>query len=70
MGDRATTAIVSIITAIIGVSIVAVLVSNQAQTGNVLTAGGKALGSVLTAATAPVTGGGLSGGVSSALSSL
>ena len=60
MGDRTVTAIVSIITAIIGVAIVAVLVSNQAQTGSVITAGGTALGNVLKAATSPVSGGGLS----------
>jgi PRD1 phage membrane DNA delivery len=59
MGDRTITAIVSIITAVIGVAIVAVLVSNQAQTGSVITAGGTALGNVLKAATAPVSGGGL-----------
>lgn len=56
MSDHAVTAIISIITAIIGVSVIAVLVSNQAQTGSVLTAGGNALGTVLKAATAPVSG--------------
>ena len=59
MSDHTITAIVSIITAMIGVAIISVLVSNQAQTGSVITAGGNALGTVLKAATAPVSGGGL-----------
>lgn len=57
MGDRTVTAVVSIITAIIGIAIVAVLVSKQAQTGSVLTAGGTAFSNVLKAAVAPVSGG-------------
>jgi hypothetical protein len=48
--------IVTILTAIIGVAIVAVLVSKNAQTAGVLTAGGNAFSSALNAATKPVTG--------------
>lgn len=59
MGDRTVTAVVSIITALIGVAIVAVLVSKQAQTGSVLTSGGTALANVLKAAVAPVSGNGI-----------
>lgn len=46
----------SIVLAIIAVALVAVLVSNQAQTGNVLGAFGSAIANMLSAATAPVTG--------------
>lgn len=50
--------LVTVITAIIGVAIIAVIVSKNAQTGSVLTAGGSALSSVLKAATGPVSGSG------------
>lgn len=53
--NTATGAIVGVITAVIGVSIIATLVSNQAQTSNVITASGNALSAILKAATAPVT---------------
>jgi hypothetical protein len=49
-------AIVSIIAGIIGLAIVAVIVSKNAQTGTVLTSGGTALSSIITAAVSPVTG--------------
>lgn len=55
------TAITSILMAIIGVAIIAVLVSPRAQTGNVLSAGGTAIGNVLSSALSPVTGGGTVG---------
>jgi hypothetical protein len=58
MGENAITAIVTVLTAIIGVAIVAVLVSKQADTGNVLIAGGKAFSDILKTAVSPVTGGG------------
>lgn len=48
--------IVTIATAIIGVAILAVLVSNRAQTAGVLTAFGNAFANMLSAATGPVTG--------------
>jgi hypothetical protein len=48
--------IAAVVSAIIGLAIVAVLVSNQAQTGTVLTSAGSALGTVIGAAVAPVTG--------------
>lgn len=54
-------ALTSIIMAIIGVAIIAVLVSNRANTAGVLGAGGAAFSGVLGAALSPVTGG--SGGV-------
>lgn len=58
MGENVITAVVTVLTAIIGVAIVAVLVSKQADTGNVLTAGGNAFANILKTAVSPVTGGG------------
>ena len=58
MGDKVITSIVSILVAIIGVAIVAVLVSRQAQTSSVIGAGGKAFSQILGAAVSPVSGGG------------
>lgn len=49
-------ALVTIISSIIGLAIIAVLVSQRAQTGNVLTSGGTALSSVINAAVSPVSG--------------
>lgn len=66
MDDKAITAIIGILTAIVGVSVIAVLVSNQANTANVLKAGGSAFSGILQAAVSPVTGG---GGLGSNLSS-
>ena len=48
---------VTVLTAIIGVAIVATLVSKQANTAGVLTAGGNAFSSILKTAVAPVSGG-------------
>jgi len=61
--DRITESVVTILTAIIGVAILAVLVSQRSNTAGVLTAGGQAFSGMLGAATAPVTGGG-GGGMS------
>lgn len=54
--DNFLTSIVTVLMAIIGVAIVAVLVSSKAQTGQVLTAGGQAFSGVLQTALSPVTG--------------
>jgi len=59
MTDAIGSALVAIIMAVIGVAVIAVLVSSKAQTANVLTAGGSAISNVLGAALSPVTGGGL-----------
>lgn len=53
--------IVTILTAIIGVAILATLVSKQANTAGVVTAGGNAFARMLGAATSPVSGGGFGG---------
>ena len=50
------TALVSIMMAIIGVAIVALILSPQAQTAGVLNAGGSAFSGVLRTALSPVTG--------------
>lgn len=59
MNESFLTAIVTVATAIIGVAILAVLVSPQSQTANVLRSGGQAFSGVLGAALSPVSGGGL-----------
>lgn len=43
---------------IIGLATIAVLVSRNAQTGNVIQSGGQAFASLINAAVSPVTGGG------------
>lgn len=58
MGDKVITSIVAVLTAIIGVAIIAVLVSRNADTANVLGAGGNAFANILKTAVSPVTGGG------------
>lgn len=55
MDDKLVSTGVSIITAIIGVAIIAVIVGQKAQTASVLTAGGNALTSILKAAISPVS---------------
>lgn len=49
--------VVSILAAIVGVAVIAVLVSNKAQTGSILTAGGNAFSTAIQAAVSPITGG-------------
>jgi hypothetical protein len=56
MGDNIVAGVVTIATAIIGVAIIAVLVSRNANTTGVLQSGGQAFGSVLAVAESPVTG--------------
>lgn len=57
MADNLITGIVSIGMALIGVAIIATLVSQRAATANVLTAAGNAFGNAIGAAVSPVTGG-------------
>lgn len=61
MSESFITSVVTVIMAIIGVAILAVLVSPRAQTGNVLSAGANAFSSILGSALSPVTGGGFTG---------
>jgi len=48
--------IVTVLVGIVGVAMVAILVSNKSQTGNVLAAGGGAFANAISAAVSPVTG--------------
>jgi hypothetical protein len=57
MTDHLINGIVTVATAIVGIAILAVLVSKNAQTPAVLQAGGSAFAQSLEAAEAPVTGG-------------
>lgn len=63
----------TVLTAIIGVAIIAVLVSKNANTTQVISAGGSAFSSALGTALSPVTGqsfGGISGGAGVPVSNL
>lgn len=55
--DKGVTAIVGILTAVVGVSILAVLVSKNSQTSSVITSAGNAFSSILKSAVGPVSGG-------------
>jgi hypothetical protein len=57
MDDKLIGSTVAILTAIIGVAIIAALISKNAQTPQVLQAGGNAFSSILKAALSPITGG-------------
>lgn len=61
--ERIGTTLVTILVGIITVAIIAVLVSSQSQTANVLKAGGSAFSSILQAAVAPVSGGAMGPGL-------
>lgn len=65
MSDSLVTAIVSIVLAIIGLASLSVILSKNAQTGQVIQAASGGLAQDIGAATAPVTGGGLSLGMGS-----
>lgn len=56
MNDHTITAIVSVLVAITGLAIIAVIVSQNSNTTGVFTAGGGAVSNALCAALAPVTG--------------
>jgi hypothetical protein len=58
--DKLTTTVVTIISALIGVAILAVIVSKNSNTAGVLQAGGSALGTLITTAVSPVSGAGSS----------
>lgn len=62
MTDQLITSVVTVLTAIVGVAIIATLVSKNAQTPQVLQAGGQAFSSALGTALSPVTGSSFSGG--------
>ncbi|HEY6019401.1 MAG TPA: hypothetical protein VIY48_05680 [Candidatus Paceibacterota bacterium] len=67
LGDQ----IVAILTAIVGVAIVAVIVSRNSNSANVISAASSAFASALSTAVSPITGGSSpSGGFTGGLSSL
>ena len=70
MSEQLITSVVTVLTAIIGVAIIAVLVSKNANTSGVISAGGSAFSSALGTALSPVTGYGSFGGGSAALPTL
>lgn len=59
MENNLVNSVVTVLTAIIGVAIIAVLVGTNAKTTNVIQAAAQGLAQDLGAAEAPVTGGGL-----------
>lgn len=63
MSDQIIGGVVTVMTAIIGVAIIAVLVGSNARTSQVITAAGNAFSSALGVAESPVTGNSGFGGV-------
>jgi uncharacterized membrane protein YbjE (DUF340 family) len=57
MSDQLITSVVTVLTAIVGVAIIAVLVSKNANTSGVIQSGGSAFSQALATAVSPVTGG-------------
>jgi hypothetical protein len=57
MGDQLIASVVTVATAIVGLAIIAVLVSKQANTSNVIASGGNAFSGAISAAVSPITGG-------------
>ena len=61
MSEQIVTAVVSVLIALVGLAIIATLVSKNAATSNVLAAGSQGFSNSLLAATSPVGGGGFGG---------
>ena len=59
MTDKIFADVMTIATAIVGLAIIAVVVSKNASTASTITAAGKAFSSIIGAAVAPVSGSGL-----------
>jgi hypothetical protein len=62
MGDQLINSVVTVATAIVGLAIIAALVSKNANTAGVVTASGNSFSQALTAALAPVDGNSFGGG--------
>jgi hypothetical protein len=62
VGEKTITSVVAVSMAILGVALIALIVSNKANTGSVLGAGGKSFSGALACALSPVTGGSCGGG--------
>lgn len=65
MGDQLIASVVTVASAIVGLAIIAVLVSKNANTTGVISAGGGAFSQALNAAVSPVSGTSGYGGYSS-----
>ena len=63
MSEKLTTGVVSVLIAILGVAMIALLVSNKANTGNILGAGSGAFSKALCTVLSPITGGNCGGGI-------
>lgn len=70
MNDKTITSIVGVLLAVIGVAAVAVLVSKNAQTGNIFGAFGTSFSNILCKALSPVTGSSCGGGIPSVNSTI
>ena len=57
MGEQLISSVVTVSVAIVGLALVATLVSKNAQTSNIIAAGGRSFSNSLLAAEAPVLGG-------------
>jgi hypothetical protein len=67
MSEQLITSVVTVLTAIIGVAIIATLVSKNANTAGVIKAGSQGFSTALSTALSPVTGGGGIGGLGNGL---
>jgi hypothetical protein len=56
MGDQLISSVVTVATAIVGLAVIAVLVSKQANTSGVISAGASGFAQDLSAAVSPITG--------------
>ncbi len=70
MSDELIRSVVAVATAIVGLAILAVIVSKSANTSGVLTSAGTAFSSVLKAAVSPVSGGSFNFGGGASLPSI
>lgn len=61
MGDQLISSVVTVMVAIVGLAIIATLVSKNANTAGIIGVGGQAFSGALTAAEGPVLGNSLSG---------
>lgn len=66
--NQITGEVFALLSLVVGVAILAVLVSRNSATADVITSGGNAFATILGAATAPVTSGGGAGGMYRSLS--
>ena len=62
MSDSLATSIVTVLLAVIGVAVIAVLVSKNAQTSNIIKTGSTGFSNILGSALSPITGGTFTGG--------